>query len=67
MTDLILRRVAYGKDDTPEADREYYTPGISGVGTLSEWKENTIGIFTHYRIEVRQPDGTYLRGKRCKL
>jgi len=36
---LTLRRVSYGRRDTPVAKREYRCEGSQTVGTLEEWKE----------------------------
>ena len=36
---LQVKRVVYGKDSTPEKDREYGIGGHSPVGTVQEWKD----------------------------
>ena len=39
--DIIIKRVSYGKNDTPEELREYKIVDTfnSPVGTIKEWKE----------------------------
>lgn len=56
---LGLERVCYGRNDTPENDREYTIIGIVNcpVGTVSEWKSFAKDKGFH-GIRVFQKDGS---------
>jgi len=39
LKELAIKRVVYGKKDTPLEDREYKSGLSSAVGTLADWKD----------------------------
>ena len=57
MSQITIKRVSYGKDDTPEEDREYKLIQGSPVGTVNDWtdfaKKNDFE-----RIKIIEKDGS---------